>query len=147
MESRLVGINRTTRHGSDSLDHSFWVQPKIATVDLGSQRGSETMSHSPDNHHDLAGLFLLSCVGRRAPTQVVTRASGSVVGVCCYEQVLQSRAHCARKCASRAQSQTQPQSTESATGGDLCRKFSRGCGNRRPGETTRKHDRVNLSKT
>ena len=31
----LVGINRKTRHGSDSLDHSFWVRPKIAAVDLG----------------------------------------------------------------------------------------------------------------
>ena len=40
--SWLVGINRKTRHGDDSLDHSLWVRPKIAAVDLGSQRCSET---------------------------------------------------------------------------------------------------------
>ena len=36
--SWLVGINRKTRHGSDSLDHSFWVRPKIAAV--GSRKST-----------------------------------------------------------------------------------------------------------
>ena len=43
--------------------------------------------------------------------------------VCGYEQVLQPRSHCARKCASLAKSHTHAQGGESATGGDPCRKF------------------------
>ena len=82
--SWLVGISRKTRHGSDSLDHSFWVQPMIATVDLGGQRGSETMSRSSS----IITVWLLPFVVLDGVHRLkfshgrATEASARVVGMC-----------------------------------------------------------------
>ena len=86
----LVGTNGKTRHGSNSLDHFFWVRPKVTAIDLRGQRGSETMSRGSDNNHDLATP---SCCAALDDVHRLdfrhgraTATSARMVGVCC-EQV------------------------------------------------------------
>ena len=90
-----------------SLDHTIWVWPTVTTIDFRSQRGSETMSRSSLQHHDLAHFFrgatLDDIHGLKFRHWTATAAPTRLVGVC-FKQVLQPRTDGAGQCATLAKS-------------------------------------------
>ena len=111
--SWLVGINRKTRHGSNSLDHSIWYDRKSPQL-ISDINAAVKQCHAVPVTITIRPLLFVE----------LRWTTLTDFGVDTGERQRHQQGWLvpsARKCALLAQSQTHTQSRRSATGGDLCR--------------------------